>query len=158
MASLEFLSSAALPILNFAKSVNINSAIWVHLLEKGGKLLKSWKDMNPGPWIKKDITLAIRNAIFGVLKSILLLLYWIAPPLPMPKLTRDEFNAYKKTLVQDHIYEFIFHESDSQCSTATSSPQLSPLSTVNEGERNEELIREIEPLVLQLISQVSCIY
>ncbi len=36
----------------------------------------------------------------------------IDPPLPIPDLTRDEFNAYKQTLFQEHVYGLIFHEAD----------------------------------------------
>ena len=35
-------------------------------------------------------------------------------------MSREEFNAYKRTLFQEHVYELIFHESD---------PNVSPIPT-----------------------------
>jgi len=34
--------------------------------------------------------------------------------MPMPELTREEFNPYRKTQLQFHLYEFIFHEADTE--------------------------------------------
>ncbi len=46
----------------------------------------------------------------------------------MPELIRDEFNAYKKTLLQEHLYELLFKESSSSASTSASSMEMPPLS------------------------------
>ena len=34
--------------------------------------------------------------------------------MPLPELQREEFNAYRQTLLQFHLYEFIFHEADTE--------------------------------------------
>eukprot|EP00826_Nyctotherus_ovalis_P040843 TRINITY_DN4059_c0_g1_i12.p1 TRINITY_DN4059_c0_g1~~TRINITY_DN4059_c0_g1_i12.p1 ORF type:complete len:346 (-),score=28.18 TRINITY_DN4059_c0_g1_i12:535-1572(-) len=36
----------------------------------------------------------------------------VDPPVPLPELRRDDFNAYRESILQDHLYGMIFHESD----------------------------------------------
>ena len=34
----------------------------------------------------------------------------LEPQLPEPEVCKEEFNDYKKTMLQEHVYEFIFKE------------------------------------------------
>ncbi len=35
--------------------------------------------------------------------------------MPLPEMVREEYNAYRKTLLQFHLYEFIFKEASTSC-------------------------------------------
>jgi len=72
----------------------------------------------------------------------------IDPPLPLPELVRDEFNAYKRSLFQEYLYGLIFKESSSASSYAISSvfpPEFSGLTTQ---------LEHISALIPELISEV----
>lgn len=73
----------------------------------------------------------------------------VDPPLPMPELVRDEFNAYKNTPLQEHLYELIFKEKDYE-SEASWGKELGSFGT------NEELpdFTEIEALIPECTSGV----
>jgi hypothetical protein len=43
----------------------------------------------------------------------------------MPELVRDEFNAYKNTPLQEHLYELIFKEADQESSSSMEMPMSS---------------------------------
>ena len=74
----------------------------------------------------------------------------------MPELTREEFNVYKNTILQEHLYELIFKESQTS-STASNSLSLMELPSL--GPSNESdlstLLQEIETSVFELIAEVS---
>jgi hypothetical protein len=98
---------------------------WSNVIKKGGKILKLWKlemiSKEPGK-INPTLSAVIRQHLLAVLKD---------PPLPMPELVREEFNVYKKTLLQDYLYEAIFKESKSE-STASTSFSLGELPTLSD--------------------------
>lgn len=78
------------------------------------------------------------------------------PPLPIPELTRDEFNAYKRTLLQEHLYELIFKESQSS-STASNSLSLMELPSLGPSSENNDLsahMQVLETSGFELIAEV----
>lgn len=40
----------------------------------------------------------------------------VDPPLPLPNLSRDEFNGYKKTILQEYLYDLLL-KTDQEFST-----------------------------------------
>lgn len=66
------------------------------------------------------------------------------PPIPIPKLSHEETNFYKRTLFQNYVYSFAFSEGNSQedCTNSSLSKDLSELLT-NIGSSTDELIKEV---------------
>lgn len=78
----------------------------------------------------------------------------------MPELVRDEFNAYKKTLLQDHLYELIFkegqqsqHSSSSTSFTSNGLADMPSLGPVSDSGLSVHL-QEMESSVFELIAEV----
>lgn len=67
----------------------------------------------------------------------------------MPELIRDEFNTYKNTSLQEHLYELIFKEAEQE-----SSSSLELLSFSLEGDEGLPDFAEVEALVLEYIMGV----
>jgi hypothetical protein len=85
--------------------------------------------------------------------------YILEPPLPIPTLSRDEFNAYKKTILQEYFYELIFHESDSEVQTCCSSPpgDFLELETPGNGKFEyliSQALQSLESASLEIIEEV----
>lgn len=81
--------------------------------------------------------------------------YQIDPPLPTPELIRDEFNAYRRTLLQDYLYELIFKEG-----TTTASSSMGCLEDMPSLMENMECtincqLQIIESSISALIEEVS---
>ena len=73
----------------------------------------------------------------------------IDPPLPTPELTREEFNSYKKTILQEHLFGLIFNEAKS----------LNPSSNMELPSFNEpspllEQLKKLESSAFELVTEV----
>lgn len=67
----------------------------------------------------------------------------------MPELVRDEFNAYKNTPLQEHLYELVFKEKDYESSSSMELPSFSL-----EAEEEMPDFTEVEGLVHNFITGV----
>lgn len=143
--------------MNSAKKVTIGAFKWKHLLRKGGLLLHSWLLIVP-PLLNQIVSpikcKAIRDKLLALLKGSFPLS--VDPPLPIPKMVRDEFNAYKKSTLQEYLYELLFKEGEqtSTASTAASLMELPPL-LLEEEEPCELDMEEFELNIEELIGEVA---
>ena len=155
------------PPLILFKAVSISTSKWKKLMEKGGRTLQSWNAISPPlqeSLISSKTIKSLRDSILSVLKGIAFSGNSTSPdpPLPMPELIRDEYNAYKKTLLQEHLYELIFKESKSSSTASTSAslmelPSLSPCPfSCSEFESSPILnLQEIETSIIEFIAEVA---
>lgn len=67
----------------------------------------------------------------------------------MPELIRDEFNTYKNTPLQEHLYELIFKEAEQESSSSLELPSFSL-----EGDEGLPDFAEVEALVPEYIMGV----
>jgi len=80
----------------------------------------------------------------------------------MPEMVRDEFNAYKKSILQEHLYELLFKEAEpiSTTSTAASFESLMDMPSLSFGEEEcsgvDFEIQEFELRINELIGEVVC--
>ena len=72
----------------------------------------------------------------------------------MPKLERDEFNAYRKTLLQDYLYELIFRESQSTSSSPVLSPDFAMPSLGEENAMTSDLAQKLDTSLPTFIEDV----
>lgn len=93
-------------------------------MKKGAALARTWKE---GAKSQGDAFERAYGAITSVLKSTLIS-YSVDPPLPVLEPVRDEFDAYRKTSLQEHLYELLFKEDDS-AEVSTSALEMPPLCT-----------------------------
>ena len=127
--------------------------------------MRAWMDICPSTQAGNISALTfkvLRDYIYAVLKGgENFRVTKIDPPLPMPELVRDEFNAYKKTLLQEHLYEQIFKEASNQSasSSASTSPSLTDMPSLGSApESSSHLaaqLQELESSVFELIAEVN---
>lgn len=79
--------------------------------------------------------------------------------MPLPKLEREEFNAYRKTLLQYHLYELIFQEGASESSMEEFSTGLGDLPPLEESSSAlTDALNSIKSSWLTLVEEVSPCY
>ena len=74
----------------------------------------------------------------------------------MPGLFRDEFNAYRKSMLQDYLYEMLFKEDESS-STASTSLSLMEMPSLSIGDKEDQIdlnLQEIEQHMEELLNEV----
>lgn len=96
---------------NTATIIGIGAFKWKKVLKKGAFILKSWIDLfkTKKRIISQSTLKVIRDKLLNTLKSNYLI-NQLDPHLPMFELTRDESNAYNKTLLQEHLYQMLLKE------------------------------------------------
>ncbi len=146
------------------KPAGLAKSRWHLLLQRGGRLLRAWLSVAPplsfDGLLDLQAVRALRSYIFSTLKGNFSLRSLVLdPPLPTPELVRDEFNAYRKTILQEHLYGMIFKESSGSETTEGAStgcgslmdmpalgPELSPDLSMQ--------LTKMELSALELISEV----
>jgi hypothetical protein len=78
----------------------------------------------------------------------------------MPDLVRDEFNAYKMTMLQEYLYELLFKEASNGSSSGASTACCSSLEELPSlGEDTERdlgtRLQQLQALSLQFLTDVS---
>eukprot|EP00826_Nyctotherus_ovalis_P005281 TRINITY_DN11189_c0_g1_i2.p2 TRINITY_DN11189_c0_g1~~TRINITY_DN11189_c0_g1_i2.p2 ORF type:complete len:155 (-),score=24.19 TRINITY_DN11189_c0_g1_i2:402-866(-) len=122
-------------------------------MKKGGLLLRSWLEISPP---LKEAALsharcrAVRNKLLSILKGSSSAN--LDPQLPLPRMIRDEFNAYKKTALQEYLYELLFREGERE-STASTAASLMEFSL---GLSEEFDMQEWGLDVSELVKEVVC--
>lgn len=97
-----------------SKTVSTMNTKWMKLLKEGGCIKRLWMPIRAKgreDILPFDVWFTLREHILSVLKGYLHLIP-IDPPLPLAEMERDEFNAYRQTLLQHYLYELAFHEAD----------------------------------------------
>lgn len=77
--------------------------------------------------------------------------------MPTPELSRDEFNAYRVTILQEYLYELIFKESNSTASSSFNS--MGELPVFEEDQCNElnEQFQMLASAIPNLIEDVKAV-
>ena len=147
------------------KTPSIADSVWRALLMQGGQVRSLWLSSNhlqTGTLVETATSRVLRDYMFSVLRGKMDTRYClIDPPLPMPELVRDEFNAYKKSTLQEYLYELLFKEAGTATTTSisTSAAGCTSLGDLPSFEDNYETdlpirLQKLEASALQLIVDV----
>lgn len=81
-------------------------------MKEGGCIKRLWVPDANSEIMPFEIWLTLREYLLTVLKGNIKI--DVDPPVPLPEMTRDDYNPYRETLLQYHIYGLIFKEADNE--------------------------------------------
>jgi len=120
-------------------------------------MIRSWLEITPPLQqgiIEQSKCKAMRDKLLAVLRGEMRC-KGVDPPLPIPDMIKDEFNAYKKTSLQEYLYKSLFKNTEQTSTTSTTASLLDLPSLSLEGEDSTSLdMEELDFHLNELIGEV----
>lgn len=133
--------------------MGIGAFKWKRLLKKGARILKLWAEAFS--WKEKvisDLTIkAIRDQLLITLKG-MGARRLIDPPLPMLEVLRNEFDAYKKSQLQEYLHQTLLREWQAVAAVVKAASPHNPFCTSAQGPTLN--LKEFESKLSCLVEEV----
>lgn len=127
-------------------------------MKKGGLILRLWLEVAP-PLKEAALThakcRAVRDKLLSTLKG--RSPASLDPPLPLPRAPRDEFNAHKKTALQEHLYELLFRQGERESTASTAASLMEFLPGLSEEFDMQEWGLDVSELVKEVVCWVTVV-